>query len=255
VQGLKRDALARHFKQQLVKSNLVLSIFGDITKERARQLAEHYLAEAPDGPAPQLRNARPKPNLPCRSKRREPKEQTILLVGYPGVDLKDPRVDALTVIENALSGLSSDMGAAVREKRGLVYYIGAFNRPGSEPGLFALYAGAREDTAGQVEKLIDAETARLAKKGLREEEIDRAKKRILAAQDMSLQDNGGLAQTCALNELYGLGYDYNLKFAERMQAVTPNRIREAAASIFQPDRRAVSLVLPGKSETGKEETP
>ena len=255
VQGLKRDALARHFKQQLVKSNLVLSIFGDITKERARQLAEHYLAEAPDGPAPQLQNARPKPNLPCRSKRREPKEQTILLVGYPGVDLKDPRVDALTVIENALSGLSSDMGAAVREKRGLVYYIGAFNQPGSEPGLFALYAGAREDTAGQVEKLIDAETARLAKKGLREEEIDRAKKQILAAQDMSLQDNGGLAQTCALNELYGLGYDYNLKFAERMQAVTPNRIREAAASIFQPDRRAVSLVLPGKSEKGKEGTP
>ena len=255
VQGLKRDALTRHFKQQLVKSNLVLSIFGDVTKEQARQLAEHYLAEVPDGPAPQFQNVRPKPNLPCRSKRREPKEQTILLVGYPGVDLKDPRVDALTVIENALSGLSSDMGTAVREKRGLVYYIGAFDWTGSEPGLFALYAGAREDTAGQVEKLIDAETARLAKKGLREEEIDRAKKQILAAQDMSLQDNGGLAQTCALNELYGLGYDYNLKFEERMQAVTPNRVREAAASIFQPDRRAVSLVLPGKSEKRKEGTP
>jgi zinc protease len=255
VQGLNHNALAVHFKQQLVKSNLVLSIFGDITKKQACQLAEHYLAEVPDGPAPQFQNMRSKPNLPCRSKRREPKEQTILLVGYPGLDLKDPRMDALTVIENALSGLSSDLGAAVRDKRGLVYYVGAFDRPGIEPGLFALYAGAREDTVEQVEKLIDAETARLTKKGLREEELDRAKKQILAAQDMSLQDNGELAQTCALNELYGLGYDYNFKFAERMQAVTPDRVRETAASIFQADRRVVSLVLPGKSEKGKEGTP
>jgi zinc protease len=95
----------------------------------------------------------------------------------------------------------------------------------------------------------------VAKKGLRDDEIDRAKNQILAAQDMSLQDNGTLAQTCALNELYSLGYDYNFKLEERMKAVTPESVREAAASIFQPDRCAVSLVLPGKSEKGKEETP
>jgi zinc protease len=255
VQGLSRDALAGHFKQQFVKTNLVLAIFGDITKGQARKLAERYLSEVPDGPAPRFQSAQPNPSLPCRSKRREPKEQTILLVGYPGVDLKDPRVDALSVIENALSGLSSDLSTAVREKRGLVYYVGATDRPGLEPGLFALYAGTREETAGQVEKLIDAETARMAKKGLRDDEIERAKKQILAAQDMSLQDNGALAQTCALNELYGLGYDYNFKFEERMKAVTPDRVREAAASIFQPDRRAVSLVLPGRSETEKKGTP
>ena len=57
------------------------------------------------------------------------------------------------VIENALSGLSSDLSTMVREKRGLVYYVGAFDRPGIEPGLFALYAGAREDTAKEVENL------------------------------------------------------------------------------------------------------
>lgn len=255
VQSLNRDALASHFRQQFVRSNLVFAIFGDITKEQAQQLAERYLSEIPDGPAPQFQSAQPRPALPCRSKRREPKEQTILLVGYPGVDLKDPRVDALTVIETALSGLSSDLSTAVREKRGLVYYVGAFDRPTIEPGLFALYAGTREETAGEVEKLMDAETARLAKKGLRDDEIERAKKQILAAQDMSLQDNGTLAQTCALNELYGLGYDYNFKFEERMQAVTADCVRETAASIFKPGLRAVSLVLPGKSDKGKEETP
>ena len=255
VQGLTRDSLAEHFKRHVVRSNLVLSIFGDITREQAQKLAERYLSEIPDGPVPSLQSARPDPSLPARSKRREPKEQTILLVGYPGVDLQDPRVDALSIIQDSLSGLSSDLSTAIREKRGLVYYVGAFNRPGLEPGLFALYAGAREDTVKEVEKLIDAETARMAKHGLRDEEIDRAKKQILAAQDMSLQDNGALAQTCALNELYGLGHDYDFKFKDRMDAVTPDRVREAAASVFQADRRAVAVVLPGRPEKDKEETP
>ena len=255
VQGLNRDALEEHYRRQLVRSNLVFSIFGDITKQQAQELAERYLSEIPNGPVPQFASATPCPSLPCRAKRREPKEQTILLIGYPGVDLKDPRVDALTLIENALSGLSSDLGIAVREKRGLVYYVGAFDRPATEPGLFALYAGAREETAGEVEKLMDDETARLAKKGLRDDEIDRAKKQILAAQDMSLQDNGALAQTCALNELYGLGYNYSFTMEQRIQAITADRVREAAASIFKPALRAVSLVLPGKPDQKKEPTP
>jgi zinc protease len=161
-------------------------------------------------------------------------------------------MDALAVIENALSGLSSDLGIEVRDKRGLAYFTGAFNRPGLQPGLFALYAGVREDTADETEKLIDAETARIAAAGLREEEFQRAREQIIAGFEMSLQNNGELAQTCALNELYGLGYGYGLSIKKRMEALTAEAIREAAASVFHENRRAVSLVLPG--QRGEEES-
>jgi zinc protease len=175
-----------------------------------------------------------------------------VLVGYPGVSIKDPRVDALSVIENALTGLSSDLSMAAREKRGLVYYIGAFDRPGIEPGAFVAYAGTREDGAQGVETLIDRDLKRIAGKGLREEELARAREQIIAGQQMSLQNNGELAQACALNELYGLGYDYSFSTEERMKALSPEQVREAAASIFKPERRAVSVVLPGKPADPKE---
>jgi len=50
---------------------------------------------------------------------REPFEQTVLLAGFPGVSLKDPRSDALALLQTAMSGLSSDLAVSVRDKRGL----------------------------------------------------------------------------------------------------------------------------------------
>jgi zinc protease len=171
------------------------------------------------------------------------------------VTLADPRMDALAAISESLTGLSSDLSMAAREERGYVYYIGAFNRPGLEPGAFVAYAGTREDAAGDTERLMTGDLGRIAKSGLREEELSRAREQIIAAQQMGLQDNGGLAQTCALNELYGLGYDYTFGTEARMKALTPEQVRETAASLFAPERRAVSVVLPGKPEDAKETTP
>ena len=255
VRALTRDQILAHFRRHAVRGNVVLSVFGDLAPERARELAERFFAALPDGGPPALAQAAAAPRLPVRLKKREPKQQAIVLVGCPGVTLADPRMDALAAIEDALTGLSSDLSMAAREKKGYVYYIGAFNRPGLEPGAFVAYAGTREDAAADIERLMADNLARIAKGGLREEELRRAREQIIAAQQMSLQDNGALAQACALNELYGLGYDYSFGTEARMKALTPEQVREAAESLFAPARRAVSVVLPGKPEDAKETTP
>lgn len=255
VKKITRDDLLAHFKRHVMKNNVVISIFGDVTPERARELAERYFTALPDHGELVEANPMPEPKLPARVKQREPKQQTILLVGFPGVDLKDPRVDALAVIGNALSGLSSDLGIEVRDKRGLVYYIGAFDRPGVEPGLFAVYAGTRAETVTNVEGFVNAELARVATKGLREEEFQRAKEQIIASEKMSLQDNAGLAQTCALDELYGLGYRHSFMIEDRLKALTLDKLREVAATMFKENRQAVSLVLPEEKDVKKENAP
>lgn len=252
VKDLQRDQILRHFNRLAVRKNVVLALFGDITADRARELAEKYLAGLRDGAPPKPPAEPAAAHLPMRSKLREPRQQAIVLVGYPGVDIRDPRMDALSVIENALSGLSSDLGMEVREKRGLVYFVGAFNRPGVEPGMFAAYAGTRPDQVDRVVKLIDRELSRVATRGLREEEWLRAREQILAAHDMSLQDNAGLAQTCSLNELYGLGYDYGLGIKQRLDSLTLDAVKEAAASLFGREHRACSIVLPAGTDSSKE---
>jgi predicted Zn-dependent peptidase len=49
---------------------------------------------------------------------------------------------------------------------------------------------------------------------------------------------------CALDELYGLGYGRELTMRTRIEAVTPDAVRQVAASVLNTNRLAVSIVLP-----------
>lgn len=248
VRGLTTDAVRAHYRRLMTRSNLVLALFGDITRDQAQALAEKYFAAVPDGARPSLQQTVSTPTLPARTERTEPREQAIVLVGYPAVSLYDPRVDALNVLQKALSGLSSDLGIEIREKRGLVYYVGAFSLIALDPGFFALYAGTRDEAIPEVEQLMSAELARIRKEGLRAEEFDRARAQLAAAASMSLQNNGELATACALNELYGLGYRYPLELEQRLQALTPEAVRAAASDLLLDEKSATSVVHPASAQ-------
>jgi len=248
VAGLTRDAICSYYVEHAIAAdgNAAIAIFGDISEREAKELAEKRFGRMRKGSAPVCAIRTQSPVLPARIVQTAPREQAIFLAGFPGVDLRDPRADCLSVLDTAMSGLSSDIGVEVREKRGLVYYVGAYQRPGLEPGMFVVYAGARKDTIDEVEKLSMKELERLSSSGLRQEELDRARKQIIAARDMSLQDNGSVAMECALNEIYGLGYDYMFTLEGRMNAITIGKIKDTAASIFATNRLAISIVLPAE---------
>lgn len=242
--GLGRDDVVSHYRRLAVASNVVMSVFGDIAADDAVALVEDAMAGLPVAQPPDLTAPDPTPALPARSVRREPKEQSILLVGFPGVTVDDPRADALDVLSNALSGLSSDLVINIRDKRGLVYYTGASQRLGLEPGFVVFYAGTQEESVAEVEQLMLEEIARVTAVGLRQEEIDRSRAQLIARHEMDLQDNAGLAQICALDELYGLGYEHSFSTRSRLEALDIGQVRDAAASILDPARMAVSVVLP-----------
>ena len=252
VKQLQQAALLAHLKRHLVQGNLALAIFGDVTPDAARALGERILKGVPKGDALQGSVAAAQPKLPARRSAREPREQAIVIMGFPGVAVNDPREDALALLEEIMSGLSSDLGAEIREKRGLVYYVGASNRPGLAPGHFFLYAGTREDQAPEVERLMAEQLQRLAKDGPRADELARAREQLVSESQMSRQHNEGLAQTCALNELYGLGFDHSLQIESRLGAWTADKLKQVAAEFFADNRRVVSLVFPDKKASKKE---
>ena len=186
----------------------------------------------------------PKPTLPTRIEKREPREQCIVLYGVPGVGLLDPRRDALSLLEAATGGMSSRLFETVRDKRGLAYYAGTRQKVGVDSGSFVIYAGTRTDALPEVERLFRDEIERITTHELEPAEITRARNMLTADHDMQLQDNSGLAMSCALNELLGLGYDYDFTTRQRIEAITPEQIRLAAASILSTNKLAISVVIP-----------
>ncbi len=244
VESLTADQLRQHHIRHLLGSNLVISFFGDISDEEAFALSSKAFKDVPSGKfiTPQYDEAAPK--LPVHLTQEQPFQQAIVMAGFPGVSIHDPRVDALEVLQNAMSGLSSDLSMAVRDERGLAYYVGAYQQPGLEPGLFAIYGGTRREAAAEVEMLYRKEIERLTAAGPREEEVTRAKRQIIADYEMDLQDNLNVALSCGLNELYGLGYDYIFSTPERFDAITAEMVRDAASSILNTNRMVESILLP-----------
>ncbi|TFH13392.1 MAG: insulinase family protein [Lentisphaerales bacterium] len=244
VSGLTESDLEAHYGRHVTTGNVVIAVFGDIDPVHAREIVWKRLQHlrpgptAVRGPTPQI------PQLPARVVIPADKEQTIFLAGYPGVSVDDPVADVLAVLSRAMSGLSSDLAMEIRDKRGLVYYVGAYNRAGVDPGVFAIYAGLKQEHLEELEHLVDKEIQRLANEGLRGEEIERAKRQIIASYEMSLQNNDGYALESALNELYGLGYDYGETTKARIDAISVEDVKRAVSSILAATKKAVSVLIP-----------
>jgi len=250
VTALTRDDIAGHHRTLAVAGNLVISIFGDITAAEAGRLAGDAFAAIPAGDAPAFGYGDATVELPIRAQEEVPREQAIVMAGFPGVTLFDPNYDALDVLQTAMSGLTSELGLEIRDRRGLAYFTGAMQQAGLDPGMFTLYAGTRRDAVAEVEDLFNAEIARLVQHGLREDELARAKAQLKAGHDMNLQNQLAIAQECALNECYGLGAAHLFSRPARLDAVTADDVRAAAARILDPARKAVSIVLPAPVNEG-----
>ena len=110
-----------------------------------------------------------------------------------------------------------------------------------------IYAGTTPEGCPEVEAQIQAQTERLRRTGLRPEEFSRAVEQLVAEQARTLQNNGGMAQQCALDELLGLGYRHSLTTAERLNDLAPDAVRAAAESIFSAPGEAVAVVQPGNA--------
>lgn len=244
VQAITRQDLLAFHRKSIVTDNIVISCFGDIATDRARELAALTFKRIPAGTRPALEHEPAAPHLPTRSECKAQKEQAIFMAGFPGLDLNDPGNDALLVLTEAMNGLSSDIMVKIRDKEGLAYFVHTFHQEGIEPGFIAICSGTMANALPRVETLVMDELARLANKGLRADEFERARCQLKSERISALQMNGNLARECATEELLGRGFEYSINAANRLAALTPASVREIAGKLFKTNRMAISIVFP-----------
>jgi zinc protease len=86
----------------------------------------------------------------------------------------------------------------------------------------------------------------LRTEGLTEEELKRAKAKVVGQKKISRQDLGTFAMNSALDEIYGLGYAHTDVEDEKYEAVTLEQTRAVAQKYLQPDSLVVAIVKPGE---------
>jgi zinc protease len=241
IRSLSSSDLRDFHARWTVPGNAVLSVFGDVDPEELRQLLETHLADWKDQPRPALpvlASVTPTP----RSEESREKEQAVLALGFPGTSLSSPDRFALELIQEACSDMGSRLFMRIRDELGLAYYVGASLLTGQTPGYFAFYCGTAPEKIELVEKELRAQAEILRTEGLSDEELARAKAKIIGQRKIGRQDLGGFAMSTALDELYGLGYSHFESETQRFELVTTADIQAAAQRYLDPSRSVVAIV-------------
>jgi zinc protease len=248
VQHLKQKDLLDFRDRYLVARNSVVAVFGDVKAAEVRQLFEQLLGKMKPGQLA-LTDASPPPVLSKTEtvQSLKDKAQGVIMVGYRGVDIFSPDRHALELIDEASSDLGSRFFIRIREEMGLAYYVGATEMQGLVPGLFAFFLGTDPQKIEPVKTALLDEIHKLASDGLTDDELTRAKKKLIGQQEIANQSNDSLAQQSALDELYGLGFDQYKSLERDVNAVTLGDIKRVAAKYFRDQPYVLATVRPPAS--------
>lgn len=246
VSAIQREELVEFHRRYYVAGNAVVAMVGALSREQARDLAEHLTAGLDAGePPPELP---PVPELsgPTLERLSFPSTQTHVFAGQPGMRRLDPDYFPLYVGNHILggSGLVSLLMDEVREKRGLSYSVYSYFWPMSERGPFLMSLQTKNDQAAVAREVLMDTVRRFREQGPTEKELAAAIKHITGGFSLRIASNSKVVGYLAVIGFYGLPLDYLDRFSERVSQVRAEQIRNAFARRVHPDRFATVIVGP-----------
>ncbi len=224
-----------------------LVIAGDVDPEAVfaeiQRLTEGLSAEAPQPPAT--------PTEPPITQPRErlierPQEQAIVAYGFHALKVDDPDREVLDVMDAVLSGAGMPGGRLHTALRGqqLVYFVHGTPMLGLDPGAYLIQAGTAPDTVATVRAQVETIVRSLVAEPPTAEELDLAKRAVIANDRAAIETNAALAQTIALDVIYGLGATNWETYEERIEAVTAEQVRQMAERLLDLQHAAVVVTTP-----------
>jgi len=246
VNSITRDSVLDFYRDVVSGKNIVIGVSGDFKSEDMKGLIEKYFSKinTGDGFKPSPAKEPPIEKI-IENTVITGRDQSLILVGFSGIDIYDKDRYAVEILSNVLSSPSGILFKSVREEKGLAYAVGAFNAPGIDPGYMVVYGLTSKENIQKAKQRIFIELDLAAKKGISKEDMERSKNYLKATRKVNMQTNSGFIFSAAMDELYGIGYDDYKNFDKNIDSVTLEDIKRAAKRILTLDKCAV-LILQGK---------
>lgn len=160
------------------------------------------------------------------------KEQSHIILGYPGLTLSDPDRYTLQVMQAILAGQGGRLFLELRDKASLAYSVSPMRMEGLEGGYFGAYIGCSPEKAGKAIHMMKAEFTKLFENRVPEAELLRAQRYLIGKHDIELQKNSNITSAVLFDEIYGIDFLETYHFAERIRAVNAEAILRLAKTLF-----------------------
>ncbi len=248
IQDISAQDLIDYHARVFAKSNLKISVVGDITADELRPLLDKVFGELPE-------QARIKPVSPAQITNdgrlnviQMPFPQSVAVLGMEGILRDDPDFVAAYVMNHILGGggFSSRLMQEVREKRGLAYSVSShLVSYGQAATLMAFVATKNEEVAQSID-VIRNEMRRMASDGVTEKELSDAQSYLTGSYPLRFDTNSKIAGQLLAIQLDELGIDYVNVRNDRIAAVTKDDIKRLAKRLLKT--KSLSLTVVGQPQ-------
>jgi zinc protease len=254
INRLSVAELKKLHAEWFVPGDMVVTVFGDIDPAEALSTVKKYFGDLPAAerkPVEFPANS----NAIAESKtvsKATGKDTAMLMLAFPCEGIYDEQDHAaMTVLRAILNGYSTPGGWLHNELRGegLIYYVFTHEMTGPVPGFFVVTSQTRPEKLDEVVTRIRRNLDRAKQGDIPDSEFRTAIEQIVALHAQENVTVADQARTAAIDELYGLGYDYDKKFDAQIRAVTKQDVVRVARKYLT--KSVLVTTSPGKSSGEK----
>jgi predicted Zn-dependent peptidase len=243
------SVLVRQFYQQTMRPDRAsLIVVGDISEAQARSFfAQAFGAWRATGTAPALPAAPDSVPHPATTRvwlvDRPQAAQSVIMVGWPGVERTSPDYPALQVMNTLLGGsFTSRLNMKLRETKGYSYGAGSGFSWRVVPGPFSASASVRTNVTDSSLIEIFTELRGVRDELVPQEELERARRFVELGIPGTLESTSQVAGQMAQLATFGLTLDELPRLAASVRAVTAADVQRVARQHLTPDKAHVVVV-------------
>lgn len=242
-----REDAMRFFRTYYAPNNALLMVVGDVDPDNALARIEAAYRDIPAGPpVPEVRDAEPEPNGERRARVDFPSHTPALLLGYRSLSASHADTPAVELLETALGhGDSSILMQKLVYEGELASDVHVGHDLRIDPSAFLVFAELPPGgDPARVEDAIYGELARIAREGVDEATLRRAKAIVRSSILNAFTSHAGIAHALGEHQVLFGDWREALMVLERYEAVTNEDLQRVAGTLFQASNRSVVTVIP-----------
>ncbi len=254
IENLSLADLEAFYKTWYAPNNAVLVVSGDVDPDEVFQLARKYYGPiaARDLP-PRIRPSEPPQRAPrevvMRDARVEQPSWSRRYLAPSYTSGASEHAYALEVLSEIIGGgTTARIYRSIVVESALAASAGAWYSPGSlDLTTFGFWFSPRPGVKiSDVEAAIDEQISKLLADGVTEDELDRAKRRLIDSAIFARDSVSGPARIFGAALASGQTVDDVEAWPKRIQAVTVEEINAAARAVFNPTASTTGILLPAE---------
>ena len=245
VGNFQHHDFIQFISERLDTSQLVFSIVGNISFEKALRQIEGPLREIPTKRTLYTRSGFHTYQPLHKTSKREI-SQSLCAIGRPAYSLHDPKRYKLFLLNNILGGpsMNSRLNLSLRENYGYVYSVESSYQPFSDTGFFGIYFGTEEKTLKKSLSIVHRELEKLRSKKLGSLQLHTAKVQAIGQMAMSEENYSSLMLVYGKSLLDHGKIDPLDHIFDQIRSTTAEELLEIAQEIFQVDQLTQLIYTP-----------